>query len=263
MKRIAIITGASSGMGREFALQLPKWEQFEEIWVIARRTERLEELRAEMTVPVRPVALDLTDPEDLQHYADLLDAAKPNVGLLANIAGFGKFGRYDQIPLTDSLKMIDLNCKATVAVTELTLPYMKRGAKLLNLDSLSAFQPVPYLNVYGSTKAFVLSYTRALSRELQPRGIRVMAVNPGWVKTEFFDHALQTSTDAVTYYNKVYEAKDVMSTALKDLYRTKKDVSIHGFRVRWQVRMVKLLPHGLVMNIWMRQQKHNRLPEED
>ena len=159
--------------------------------------------------------------------------------------------------------MIDLNCKALVAMTELTLPYMKRGAKILNLDSLSAFQPVPYINVYGSTKAFVLSYSRALNRELKPRGIRVMAVNPGWVKTEFFDHALQTSSDAVTYYNKLYEAKDVMTTALKDLYRTKKDVSIHGFPVRMQVRMVKLLPHSLVMNIWMKQQKHNKLPDED
>ena len=103
--------------------------------------------------------------------------------------------------------MIDLNCKALVAMTELTLPYMKRGAKLLNLDSLSAFQPVPYLNVYASTKAFVLSYTRSLARELRPRGIRVMAVSPGWVKTEFFDHALQTSNDAVTYYNRLYEGE--------------------------------------------------------
>ena len=171
--------------------------------------------------------------------------------------------RYDQIPLADSLKMIDLNCKALVAMTELTLPYMKRGAKLLNLDSLSAFQPVPYLNVYASTKAFVLSYTRSLARELRPRGIRVMAVSPGWVKTEFFDHALQTSNDAVTYYNRLYEAKDVMKTALHDLYRTKKDVSIHGLPVRWQVRLVKLLPHKLVMDIWMKQQKHNKLPDED
>ena len=262
MKRIAIVTGASSGMGREFVLQLPNWETFDEIWAIARRAERLEELAQNVPIPVRPIALDLTDPDALAHYRDLLEAAAPDVGLLANIAGFGKFGRYDQIPLEDSLRMIDLNCKALVAMTELTLPYMRRGARLLNLDSLSAFQPVPYLNVYASTKAFVLSYTRSLGRELRPRGIRVMAVNPGWVKTEFFDHALQTSSTAVTYYNRLYEAKDVMSTALKDLYRTKKDVSIHGFPVRWQVRLVKLLPHSLVMNIWMKQQKHDKLPEE-
>ena len=262
MKRIAIVTGASSGMGREFVLQLPNWETFDEIWAIARRAERLEELAQNVPIPVRPIALDLTDPDALAHYRDLLEAAAPDVGLLANIAGFGKFGRYDQIPLEDSLRMIDLNCKALVAMTELTLPYMRRGARLLNLDSLSSFQPVPYLNVYASTKAFVLSYTRSLGRELRPRGIRVMAVNPGWVKTEFFDHALQTSSTAVTYYNRLYEAKDVIATALKDLYRTKKDVSIHGFPVRWQVRLVKLLPHSLVMNIWMKQQKHDKLPEE-
>ncbi len=262
MKKIAIITGASSGMGREFALQLPAWEQFDEFWLIARRSERLEELKTSIPFPVRPIALDLTVTEDLQHLADLLETTKPNVALLANIAGFGKFGRYDQIPLSDSMKMIDLNCKALVAVTDIALPYMKRGAKILNLDSLSAFQPVPYLNTYASTKAFVLSYTRSLARELKPRGIRVMSVNPGWVKTEFFDHALQTSTSAVTYYNKIYEAKDVMSTALRDLYKRKKDVSIHGFRIRWQVRMVKILPHSLVIKIWLKQQGHHNRSNE-
>ena len=263
MKKIAIITGASSGMGREFALQLPNWEKLDEIWVIARRAERLQQLQEQLPIAVRPISLDLTDADALQHYADLLETAKPNVALLANIAGFGKFGRYDQIPLADSLKMIDLNCKALVAVTELTLPYMKRGAKIFNLDSLSAFQPVPYLNTYASTKAFVLSYTRSLGQELKPRGIRVMAANPGWVKTEFFDHALQTSDKAVTYYNKVYEAKDVIATALRDLYKSKKDVSIHGLRIRSQVRLVKLLPHSIVMKIWMKQQGHHNLPDED
>lgn len=262
MKRIAVITGASSGMGREFVLQLPQWERFDEIWVIARRTDRLEELQKSVEIPLRSIALDLTDPNALQHYSDLLETARPNVALLANIAGFGRFGRYDSVPIADSMAMIDLNCKAVVAMTELTLPYMKRGARIVNLDSLSAFQPVPYLNVYASTKAFVLSYTRSLARELKPRGIRVMSVNPGWVRTEFFDHANKTSNDAVTYFNHIYEAKDVIATALRDLYKTKKDVSIHGFPIRWQVRLVKLLPHKIVMNIWMRQQKHNKLPEE-
>ncbi len=256
MKKIAIITGASSGMGRELALQLPAWEQFEEIWVIARRAERLQELSEILPCPVRPISLDLTDSEALQHFSDMLEMAKPKIGLLANIAGFGKFGRYDQIPLEESMKMIDLNCKALVAMTDIALPYMHEGSKILNLASLSSFQPVPYLNTYASTKAFVLSYSRSLGRELKPRGIRVLSVNPGWVRTEFFDHALQTSNDAVTYYNKIYEAKDVMHTALRDLYKRKKDVSIHGFRIRWQVRLVKLLPHSLVMKIWLKQQKH-------
>lgn len=262
MKYIAIVTGASSGMGRELVLQLPKWEQFDEIWVIARRSERLEELKKLCPLPIRPIPLDLTDSDALEHFADLLDAAKPTVGLLANISGFGKFGRYDKIPLKESMAMIDLNCKAVVAMTELTLPYMKKGSKILNLDSLSAFQPVPYLNVYGSTKAFILSYSRALNQELKPRGIRVMSVNPGWVRTEFFDCAQKTSNDAVTYFNKVYEASDVMSTALRHLYKTKKDVSIHGFQVRAQVLLVKLLPHRLVMKIWLKQQNHHKPKDE-
>lgn len=256
--RIAVITGASSGMGREFVLQLKKWENFDQIWVIARREERLLELKRLLGPQVRPVVLNLLDPESFEVYAAMLRAEKPQIGLLVNCAGFGKFGTYAQIPVEDSARMIDLNCKALMLMTELSLPYMRKGDKIVQLDSLSAFQPVPYLNVYGATKAFVLSYARALNQELRPRGIRVMAVNPGWVQTEFFDHAFQTSQTAVTYYNKVYQPEDVVATALRDLYRSKKDVSIHGGPVRRQVRLVKLLPHSLVMRVWLRQQKHDR-----
>ena len=254
--RIAVITGASSGMGRELAIQVSKKEQFDEIWVIARREQALLELQKEIDTKVRPILLDLTKESSFDEYKNLLESEKPDVAFLANVAGFGKFGRYDQVPLNDCMKMIDLNCKALVAMSQLTIPYMKRGAKILQLDSLSAFQPVPYLNVYGSTKSFVLSYSRALNRELKSQGIRVMSVNPGWVKTEFFDHATVTSDSAVTYFNVMYEAKDVIATAIKDLYHTKKDVSIHGLQVKLQVWAVKFLPHKLVMNIWMKQQKH-------
>jgi short-subunit dehydrogenase len=254
--KVGIITGASSGMGRELALQIAEKETFDELWVIARREEALESLKKDIKTKVRPIALDLVKAESFEIYKALLEQEKPDVTFLANVAGFGKFGRYDQIALQDCMDMIDLNCKALVAITQLTLPYMKRGARILQLDSLSAFQPVPYINVYGSTKSFVLSYSRALNRELRTEGIRVMSVNPGWVKTEFFDHATQSSNDAVTYYNVMYEAKDVIRTAIRDLYHTKKDVSIHGLPIKLQVLGVKLLPHKLVMNIWMKQQKH-------
>ena len=254
--RIAIVTGASSGMGREFVKQVSKKEKFDEIWVIARRKEALESLKKEVKAKVRPITLDLQNPESFETYKKLLAEEKPEVALLANIAGYGKFGKYDEISLDDCLGMIDLNCKALVAMSQLTIPYMKRGSKILQLDSLSAFQPVPYLNVYGSSKSFVLSYSRALNRELKTKGIRVMSVNPGWVKTEFFDHATKSSNDAITYFNVMYDAKDVMKTAIRDLYHTKKDVSIHGFQIKAQVLLVKLLPHKIVMEIWMRQQKH-------
>ena len=251
---IAIVTGASSGMGREFVLQLSKYVQADEIWAIARRQEALQALQA--AVPVRPIVLDLCENASFDAFARLLEAEKPNVRLLVNAAGFGKFGSYHKVSLEDDLRMIDLNCKALVAMTRLTLPYMEAGSHILQLASNSSWQPVPYITTYGATKAMVLSYSRAMNRELKRRGIRMMTMNPGWVKTEFFNHALQTNQDGeVRYYDRLYEAKDVVATGLHDLYKTKKDYSIHGLPVRMQVRLIKLLPHSMVMNTWLRQQK--------
>ena len=253
--KIAVITGASSGMGREFVLQLTQYVEVDQIWVIARRAEALESLVKEVSVPLQVLALDLCREDSYQVYARKLEEEKPDVKLLVNAAGFGKFGAYDKVPLEDDLRMIDLNCKALVAMTRLTLPYMAAGSHILQLDSLSAFQPVPYITTYGATKSFVLSYSRAMNRELKTKGVRMMAMNPGWVKTEFFNHALVTNSGEVQYYNRLYEAKDVVATGLKDLYRSRKDYSVHGFPTRMQVRLVKLLPHSMVMNTWLSQQK--------
>ena len=252
---IAIVTGASSGMGKEFVLQLSSYVQVDEIWVIARRREALEALAKEVSVPLRVLPLDLCDNASFDTVRDLLAAEKPQVKLLVNAAGFGKFGAYHKVPLEEDLRMIDLNCKALVAMTRLVLPYMPSGSHILQLDSLSAFQPVPYITTYGATKSFVLSYSRAMNQELKGSGIRMMAMNPGWVKTEFFNHAFQTNDSEVQYFNRLYEANEVVATGLKDLYRSRKDYSVHGLPVRNQVRMVKLVPHSLVMKIWLNQQK--------
>ena len=253
---IAIVTGASSGMGREFVLQLSQYVTMDEIWVIARRTEALESLKSQVSVPVRPIPLNLTDASAFGILENMLKEAQPNIKLLVNAAGFGKFGGYENIPVQDEMRMIDLNCKALVMMTRLCLPYMRKGSHILQLDSLSAFQPVPYITTYAATKAFVLSYSRAMNRELKPKGIRMMAMNPGWVKTEFFNHAFQTNDGCeVQYFNRLYEAKDCVATGLKDLYHSKKDYSIHGLPVQLQVLGVKILPHWLVMNVWQNQQK--------
>ena len=253
---IAIVTGASSGMGREFVLQLKNFVTVDEIWVIARRQAALDSLKEECSVPIRTVALDLLDAGSFSQFAQLLEKETPNVKLLVNAAGFGKFGDFRKISAEDDCRMLDLNCKALVMMTRLTLPYMGRGSHILQLDSLSAFQPVPYIATYGATKSFVLSYSRAINRELKKDGIRVMAMNPGWVKTEFFNHACQTNQGEVQYYNYLYEAKDVVATGLKDLYKTKKDYSIHGFPIKAQVLLVKIMPHGFVMRTWLKQQKN-------
>ena len=253
---IAIVTGASSGMGREFVRQLSEYVQVDAIWAIARRAEALEALKEEVSVPVRPIILDLLREESFRTIRQLLEAEKPEVKLLVNAAGFGKFGAYHKVSLEDDCRMIDLNCKALLAMTRLCLPYMRPGSHILQLDSLSAFQPVPYITTYGATKAFVLSYSRSMNRELKPRGIRVMAMNPGWVKTEFFNHAFQTNGDGeVQYFDRLYEAKDVVRTGLRDLYRSRKDYSVHGMPVKLQVLAVKIVPHSIVMNIWQKQQK--------
>ena len=252
---IAIVTGASSGMGREFVKQLSAYADVEEIWAIARRADALESLSAETPIPLRPLCLDLLKPESFETLEALLSREKPAIRLLVNAAGFGKFGAYGKVSVADDCRMIDLNCKALVLMTRLCLPFMGPGSHILQLDSLSAFQPVPWITTYGATKAFVLSYTRAMIRELKGTGIRMMSMNPGWVRTEFFDHAMTTNSGEVQYFNRLYEAGDVVRTGLRDLYRSKKDYSIHGLPVRLQVLGVKLMPHCIVMTVWQNQQK--------
>ncbi len=250
--KISVVTGASSGMGRDFVKMLDKIEECEEIWVIARRADRLAEITSETGKKIVPVELDLSLEESFETYAKLLEQAEADVVALVNAAGFGKFGSFEDIPLKEQMNMIDLNCKALMAVTYITLEYMKEGSRVYQLGSLSAFQPVPYITTYGATKAFVLSFSRALNKELEKRGIKMIAVCPGWVKTEFFDRAVRD--DTIKYYNKFFTSDEVVTRAVYDMYRGK-DVSVCGASIRAQVLLTKLLPHKLVMKIWCKQQK--------
>ena len=253
--KTGIITGASSGMGREFVKMAAARGDLEEIWVIARREDKLKELQKEVSVPLYILPLDLLKAESYEIFQQKLEEKRPEVTFLVNASGFGRFARYDQIPLQDDLDMIDLNCKAMVNITKRTLPFMPNGSHIIQVDSLSAFQPVPYIGMYGATKAFVLSYARSLNVELKDRNIKVMAFCPGWVKTPFFDGAETYSKDAVTYFNKLFTAEEVVRVAMKDSEKGK-DVCVPGFGVKAQVLATKLLPHKLIMKIWMKQQKH-------
>ncbi|MEE0970015.1 MAG: SDR family NAD(P)-dependent oxidoreductase [Clostridia bacterium] len=252
MKKIAVVTGASSGMGASFVRKIDAAESFDEMWLIARREERLRELGKELRSKARIIPLDLTDENSYEEYGKLLKEADVSVKVLVCAAGFGKFGAFSNMPLEPQLEMIDLNTKALTAVTYKTLPYMDAGGQIYELDSLSSFQPVPYIGVYGATKAYVLSFSRALNVELVERGIHVMAVSPGWVKTEFFDRAVTDNT--IVYYNRYFEPDEVVDRALRDMKKGK-DVSVCGFSVRAQVFFTKLLPHRLVMRVWCKQQK--------
>ena len=177
------------------------------------------------------------------------------MGLLVNASGFGKFRAVVDTPLEVNLNMTDLNCQAVVALCQLTAPYMPRGGQIINIASVAAFQPIPYINVYGATKAFVLSFSRALNRELRSRGVRVMALCPFWTRTAFFARAITEGGESVVKkYVAMYEPEQLVQRAWRDARRGR-DVSQFGFVARFQTALTKLLPHSLVMDVWMRQQK--------
>ena len=255
MKNIAIITGASSGIGKRFAETVDMAGSFDEIWVIARNPERLEALKETVPFPTRTIALDLSEKASYAAFEALLAEEKPNVRLLVNCSGFGKFSATLDTPLDVNLNMVDLNCEAIVALCQLSIPYMEKGAKIINIASVAAFQPIPYINIYGATKAFVLSYSRALNREMKSRGINVTAVCPFWTKTEFFNRAIAAEKDPVVKkYVAMYEPDQIVTRAWRDMKKGK-DVSMYGFIARGQVLLTKLLPHKLVMSVWQNQQK--------
>ena len=144
-----------------------------------------------------------------------------------------------------------LNALTLTAMSHLSLPYMQAGDAIVNMGSNSAWQPVPWQAVYGASKSYVLSLSRALWRELRPRGIHVMCVCPGWVKTEF--QATARHDDYIRYVDRWYGPEEVAAQAMRDL-KKKRLVSILGHPVRRQVRLVKFLPVKLIMAIWCRQQ---------
>ena len=249
--KIAVITGASSGIGREFVYAVDGKYSFDEIWVVARRAERLEELKEKCRNAIRPVALDLAQESGWAAYRELLEKERPEIALLVNAAGCGVFGPFEEKDLQALLHSAQLNSLALTAMCHISLPYMKSGSSIVNMGSNSSWQPVPYQAVYGASKSYVLSLSRAIGRELRPRGIHVMCVCPGWIKTEFQQHA--SHDQYIRYVDRWYGPDEVAAQAMKDLEK-KKTVSILGAPVRRQVGLVKHLPVDLVMDIWCRQQ---------
>lgn len=253
---IAIITGASSGIGSELVKQLKNYtEGIDEIWAIARRENLLEDLKTKTELPIKPISLDLTDLNSLSELEQMLTSEKKQVGVLINCAGYGKFGSYADIENSAALGMIDLNCRALVGVTNIVLPFMERGAKILQICSISSFQPLPLMSVYAASKVFVLNYSRALWMELKPRGISVTALCPGWVDTAFFKTATDTKNPkAVTKYTFMQTPERVAKQGLKAMKKGRM-VSIVGAQNKILYVLNKILPVKMVMKTWLKTQK--------
>ena len=185
--KTAIVTGASSGLGREFVRQIADvFPEIECYWLIARRADRLEEL-AEMMPDKRVecLSLDLCDTMSFMTLQEKLVAERPEVALLVNNAGCGYLGSIGEVDTSSQTRMIDLNLRALTAVTNITVPFMAPGSCILNVSSIASFCPNPRMTVYSSTKAYVTSYTIGAAEELKEKGITVTAVCPGPMETEF------------------------------------------------------------------------------
>ncbi len=246
---IAVITGASSGMGRVFVSQVAKnYPMLEEIWVVARRMDKLCELQKDIDIPVRCFALDLLDEDSFGVYEDALRESGKRIKMLVNSAGFGKVGSNEEIPVEEQLGMIDLNCRALTAVTAISLPYMTERGHIVMLASSAAFVPQINFGIYAATKAYVLSYASSLREELRSYGITVTAVCPGPVSTEFFQVANSHSESFGFKKHFFVEAEDVVALAMKDAVKGK-GISVYGTSMRMFRILTKVVPHSWILRV--------------
>ena len=244
---IIIITGASSGMGREFALRLDAGlRTIDEFWLIARRRERLEELSRRMKHKARIFDMDLTDSGQMDAFDRTLKREHPVIRMLINSSGYGVMGDMQELETEEQLGMIDLNCRALTQMTLLCLPYMKKRSHIIQLASSAAFLPQPGFAVYAAGKPYVLSLSRALGEELKGRGILVTSVCPGPVRTEFFERA---EKKASTLAIKKYVMADAGAVADHALAASAKgrSVAVYSLPIRAFRLLAKVCPHSWLL----------------
>ena len=238
---IIIITGASSGIGQEFARQLDTlFPGMDEFWLIARRKERMEALSRELSAKCRIIGMDLTDLVDLGRFSELLEIEKPRIRILVNSAGFGLMGETQRLSLPEQKAMIDLNCTALTEMTCRCLPYMQKNSRIIQMASSAAFLPQENFAVYAATKSYVLSFSQALRQELKHR-----------VDTEFFERAEQYGKTLAVKKLTIVPADRVVKKAIRDSY-DKKALSVYSLPIQAFHVLCKLLPHDVIFGIMRR-----------
>lgn len=243
MKRIAIITGASSGIGEEFTRQVCAKYDYDEIWIIARREEKLQELAEQLNKTknfncVRPVVMDVAGKAGVEGLKAFIKAEDEKlrkvesgieIGLLINNAGFGTYGPFAETSINRQMDMIELNCTTVTGICGIALPYLKAGSVVINTASLAAFLPLGNFAVYGATKAYVLSFSVALAAELHDKGIKVCALCPGSVSTEFANVA---SNGARKEVKGGFPPQKVVAQCLRRAFKGK---TISLYRQKWRI----------------------------
>lgn len=253
-KKIAIVTGASGGFGKEFVKLLLNECELDEIWAFGRNPIKLNKLINEFGNKIKPFCLDLSKTDEILSFTEILKKEKPVITYLINNAGFAKFCSYQDLSIEESVNMINLNCGGVVAMGLLCIPYMTKGSHILNIASQAAFQPLPYQNIYSSTKAFVRNYSRALNIELKEQNISVTAVCPGWMKTDLFETAIIGAKKATKKFRGMVTPDKAAKKALKDAKKGK-DISVYSVYVKLCHMTAKLLPQRVMMKLWIMQQK--------
>ena len=245
MTKVTLITGASAGLGVEFARQLA--ERGVRLVLVARRKDRLSHLAKELG-NARAVAIDLSKPHATTKLMADIEAAGEQVELLVNNAGFGLIGRFAELDAKREREMIDLNVGALTDLCRAVAPGMieRRSGAILNVASTAAFQPGPKMAVYFATKAFVLSLTEALHEELKPHGIKVSCLCPGPTRTEFGEVA---GFGGNGLFDRVaMNAKEVVEIGLKGLDKNNA-VVVAGWMNKVTAASTRFAPRSLVRKI--------------
>lgn len=241
-----LITGASSGLGAEFVRRLAEKYPEDRFLLVARREERMRALAEALHIDAEIFPADLEDPSDVKRLA--LHLQDLTLGDVVLAAGYGIAGTLRDHSYEDAVGMVNLNVRALTALTHAALPEMGAGSTLYLFASVAGFLPQPHLAIYAATKAYVLSFARAISREERKRGIHVIAICPNPVKTEFFDRA--GTDESVNFIKSMgFERKEkVVDTALRRAAR-KKDISISSFIAKWIRFFSRVLPHPWILAI--------------
>ena len=256
MKNIVIITGASSGFGQLFAMELDrKFKSIDEYWLIARSTDKMLETSKAMKTPCRILSLDLTKRNNVnevikavERYAyDCEDDVR--IKMLVNCAGYGKIGAFPTIDMEDVTGMIDVNITALTSITRDLIPYMGKNSRIINIASAAAFMPQPNFAEYAATKSYVYSFSRALNVELKNKKIYVTAVCPGPSATNFFSVAEEH--ESIASYKKFFFAdpKKVVDKAIDDSMR-KKEVSVYSLSMNLLRFFTKIIPHSIILKFY-------------